>query len=369
MINNNYYKYFIFAGGVLIVGVAAWYFKSIIAYVLISAVLSLIGAPVVNFLDKIKIGKFSLPKAFCAGITLVLFWAVFITFFRLFVPLIAMEAQKLSSIDINKVVVAMNEPIKQIDAVVNQLNVSGGESFSTVNFLTQKVQSVLSIGLFTDFFSSLASTIGNIFIALFSVSFITFFFLKDERLFGGGVILLVPTRYEMPAQRVLISTKNLLMRYFVGIGAQITGIMILVSIGFYIVGIDFRTCLVVALFAGIINVIPYIGPLIGSIFGIIVGLASKMLLLVPDQIMPLVFSILVVFLIVHLVDNIVFQPFIYSNSIKAHPLEVFLVLLIAGHLAGITGMLVAIPGYTVIRVFAKQFLNNFKVVKKLTEKI
>jgi predicted PurR-regulated permease PerM len=68
-------------------------------------------------------------------------------------------------------------------------------------------------------------------------------------------------------------------------------------------------------------------------------------------------------------DNIFFQPLIFSSSVKAHPLEIFLVILIAGTLAGITGMILAIPTYTVIRVFAKEFLNKFRVVQKLTRNI
>ena len=67
--------------------------------------------------------------------------------------------------------------------------------------------------------------------------------------------------------------------------------------------------------------------------------------------------------------GILFQPLIYSSSVNAHPLEIFLVIMIAGSLAGIPGMIIAIPLYTVIRVFAKEFFNKFKVVKKLTKKI
>jgi predicted PurR-regulated permease PerM len=366
---NKYYKYIIFIGGLGVVGLAVWYFQSIITYVLISAVLSLIGAPIVGFFGKFRVGKFYLPKGLRAGIALILLWCAFITFFKIFVPLIASEAQKLSSIDVEKVIGSINEPIKKFDSLVNQFATNKTEKFSTIELLNQKIQSVVNIGLFTDIFGSLATTIGNIIIAMFSISFITFFFLKDEQLFGEGILLWVPTKHEDAALRVMSSTKGLLMRYFVGIGAQISGIMILTTIGLFIVGIDFRTCLVIALFVGIINVIPYIGPLIGAVFGIIIGLTSKALILAPDQLLPLVLLIALVFVIVHLIDNIVFQPFIFSSSVKAHPLEIFLVLLIAGHLAGIPGMLIAIPGYTVIRVFAKQFLNNFKVVKKLTEKI
>lgn len=366
---NKYYKYVIFILGSIAIGVALWYFQNIVAYLIISAVLSLVGAPIVNFLSGIKIKRFSLPKALCAGITLILLWAFFLTFFWIFVPLIGMEAHKLSLIDVNKVLALLKEPINRIDIFINQLSGGTGEQFSTINFLTQKVQSLLNLSLLTDIFGSLASTIGSIFIALFSISFITFFFLKDERLFGEGIIVLIPSRYEMAVRGILSSTKKLLMRYFIGIAAQVTGIIILNTTGLCIVGIDFKTSLVIALFAGVVNIIPYIGPLIGSIFGITLGLISKALILTPDQFLPLILSILAVFLIVHLIDNIVFQPFIFSSSVKAHPLEIFLVLLIAGHLAGITGMLLAIPGYTVIRVIAKEFLNNFKVVKKLTEKI
>jgi predicted PurR-regulated permease PerM len=85
--------------------------------------------------------------------------------------------------------------------------------------------------------------------------------------------------------------------------------------------------------------------------------------------LPLMGYMLVVFIIVQLIDNFVFQPLIFSNSVNAHPLEIFIVLLIAGSLGGILGMLLAIPGYTVLRVFAKEFFNKFRLVQKLTEKI
>jgi predicted PurR-regulated permease PerM len=68
-----------------------------------------------------------------------------------------------------------------------------------------------------------------------------------------------------------------------------------------------------------------------------------------------------------LADNIVLQPVLYSNSVHAHPLEIFLVILIAGNLGGVLGMLFAIPMYNVARVFAKEFFNNIRVVQKLTE--
>ena len=60
-----------------------------------------------------------------------------------------------------------------------------------------------------------------------------------------------------------------------------------------------------------------------------------------------------------------FQPLIYSTSIKAHPLEIFIVFLMAGHIGGVVGMLVAIPAYTVIRVIAMRFFYRFKIIQRL----
>ena len=75
----------------------------------------------------------------------------------------------------------------------------------------------------------------------------------------------------------------------------------------------------------------------------------------------LMIKLVAIFVVTHIVDVFIFQPYIYSNSVKAHPLEIFLVILLAGNIAGILGMLVAIPTYTVLRVFAKEFFSNFKL--------
>ena len=66
-----------------------------------------------------------------------------------------------------------------------------------------------------------------------------------------------------------------------------------------------------------------------------------------------------------LIDNFIYQPVIYSTSIKAHPLEIFIVFLMAGHLGGTIGMLVAIPAYTVVRVMAFRFFYRFKPIQRL----
>jgi len=126
---------------------------------------------------------------------------------------------------------------------------------------------------------------------------------------------------------------------------------------------------VIGLIAGVLNVVPYIGPLVGTFVGIFITVTTNIDTMTMAHIVHLIIYISIVFGVVHLIDNIVFQPLIYSNSVNAHPLEIFIVILIAGSIAGILGMLLAIPTYTVLRVFAKEFFNNFRVVQKLTENI
>jgi predicted PurR-regulated permease PerM len=145
--------------------------------------------------------------------------------------------------------------------------------------------------------------------------------------------------------------------------------MILITIGMTIIGIDFRQAVVMGLILGILNVIPYVGPWLGLFIAIIMGVAANINQDFNTVVVPLVINMFIVEAITHLIDNIVFQPVIFSSSVKAHPLEIFIVVLAAGYAAGIPGMILGIPAYTVIRVFAREFFYNFKVVQKVTSSL
>ena len=158
--------------------------------------------------------------------------------------------------------------------------------------------------------------------------------------------------------------KTLLQKYFLGLLAQITIITTLVSLGLYVIGV--KNALVIGLFAGLINVVPYVGPLIGAFFGIVIALSSHLEMEFYAELLPLAGKIAGVFLAVQLLDNFIFQPLIFSKSVEVHPLEIFLVILIAGTLAGVGGMIIAIPFYSILRICANQFLSEFKVIRTMT---
>jgi len=197
----------------------------------------------------------------------------------------------------------------------------------------------------------------------------TFFFLKEQALFKSGLMIFVPDKYVDKVKHAMLSVKNLLTRYFIGILLEVSFIIILDTIGLTIVGIKFEQALVFGLIAGVLNVIPYIGPFAGTVIGLFLGLITHLHLDFTGQLLPLLMFMAIVYIIVQVLDNVIFQPIIYSSSVNAHPMEIFLVIMMAGSLAGVAGMILAVPAYTILRVFAKEFFANFKLVKKLTEKI
>ncbi len=362
-------KYFVLALTVVITALVLWYFKNIVAYILLAVVFSFIGRPIVTLLNKLKYKNFHMPNGLAAFITLLALWAIIAGFFIFFIPLWGNQIQELSKIDLNAIQNSLSEPIDRLESIMFQLDINGGEDISIEQMLEKKLISFLNVSAISSAIGGTVGVMGQIFFAFFAVSFITFFFLKDKHLFAEGILLFVPTKYEEKFESFLHSTKELLTRYFIGILLQVTSITILVTLGMVIVGLKFQLAAVIGFTAGIFNVIPYIGPLIGATLGLLLGIANHLYLEFYSELLPLLGFMAIVFAIVQVIDNVVFQPFIYGTSVKAHPLEIFLVIIIAGSFAGIPGMILAIPGYTVIRVFAGEFLDRFKIVKKITEKI
>lgn len=366
---NKLARYIIISTGIAIVLFLLWFFNNIVAFVLISAVLSLVGKPLVDLVSKISIKGWSPPRAVGAAMALLTIWFLFILFFRVMIPLVVSQLNELSNVNVARMVSNFNQPLQAVDAFIHEYLPASAQGFVLMDYMVDKVSSLVNVTILTDLFSSTANIIGSLAVAAFSVSFITFFFLKDESLFFNGVTILFPERLEKSIRHALTSINNLLRRYFVGIVLQSIGIMVLDTVGLLIVGLPFHTALVIGLFRGVLNVIPYVGPIIGTALGLIIGVATNLNLDFTTQLMPMLVFMTIVFVTVQLIDNFVFQPLIFSNSVHAHPLEIFIVLLIAGSLSGVLGMLLAIPGYTVIRVFAKEFFNNLRLVRKLTEKI
>lgn len=355
--------------GILLLLTCVWYFRNIVVYILFSGVLSIMGRPLVDLFCRIRIKNWYFPRSISAFITLIIIWALIILFFVIFIPLVTSQLNSFSAIDSEKIVQLIQGPLNKAENLIRSLNKNLSNDLSLQEYITGKISGVLNIDLIQNFLGSLIDALGNIIVAVFSITFITFFFLKDQQLFFESILIWVPDAYVDNVTRALDSIKKLLTRYFIGIVIQSSCIMILVTIGMTIVGIDFQQALVMGLILGILNVIPYVGPWLGLFIALIMGVATHINQDFNTVVIPLVTYMIIVEAVTHIIDNVLFQPIIFSNSVKAHPLEIFIVVLAAGFVAGVPGMIFGIPAYTVLRVFAREFFNNFKAVQRITSSL
>ncbi len=350
---------------VLIVWLAytVWIVRYTLIYVLISAVISLMGKPIVDALNGQRWAKINLNRSLAAALTLFLMIGVIGGLFSIFVPALMSELSALAEINFDSLFTEIRDEVDQLQAFLG-LQGSDLKSKEAMSSIRPGISEVFNIENVTDTFTGLIGSLGNLAFAIFSIIFITFFFMREKFLFRNIIMAFVPDKYEDRVGHVSPRLRTNLSRYFVGLLIQITIITTLVSVGLKLAG--FHNTIVIGFFAGLINVIPYLGPMIGASFGLVIGMAQA----IHNPSMELgaaFFFIFLIFASVQLIDNFITQPFIFSTSIRAHPLEIFLVISFAASLAGIAGMIVAVPVYSVLRLLAAEFFPHVKFVRWLTQ--
>lgn len=356
-------------GGVIIGIIVAWLvwrFSNIVFYIIVAVVLSLIGRPLMRFFNSIRIGKFYIPNALSALLSLIVMLIGTLSFVGLFVPLIARQAAVISNININSLTQSFQKQLHLFESFLHTYNLlSENETLREV--IQNQIESLVSFATFSETVSSIVGFTGSIFIAVFSIMFLTFFFIKDAYLLDDVIESVTPLRFQNEIQNILSQSKHLLSRYFVGLIIEITTMITLISVGLTIFGV--QNAMLIGFLGGLMNIIPYLGPVIGASIGVLLAVSTSLGFGIYHDIIPLIFIVIGVFAGSNLIDNLVLQPLIYSNSVKAHPVEIYLVILIAGSIAGIPGMVLAIPSYTVFRIVAKEFLSQFRVIQRLTRNI
>ena len=360
-------RYIIILGTLAIAALLCYFFGSVLAYILLAFVVSLIGQPLLQLLRRIKIKGKSAPDTLLAVITLIIIFALLILVVMQVIPVVTNIVREASfmkeqgNIDGQNIIDQFNNWVIKVIPWV-------GEDFDGVQLLIQKISEVVDLSNISGILGSVASAVAGLVVGLFSVIFISFFFIKDDTLFGRIVGALVPDTIEDKMKKTILDIERLLSRYFVGLIVEILGVVILDCLGLWLIArVDFNYALGIAFIAGLLNIIPYVGPLIGELIGVTLCVILKYGAGIGLGVNIWLFAAIVlgVMLATQLVDNFIYQPLIYSTSIKASPLEIFVVLLIAGHIGGVVGMLIAIPSYTVVRVIASRFFYDYKLVRRL----
>ena len=360
----NWSRYLAIGLGLLLVVLLFYFFSKIITYVLIAWVLSLIGQPIMDIFEhKIRIGKFRVGRTMSSILTILVFFLGFAFLIGTFIPLIVEQARNLAQVDYQNITQALAEPLSQLNDWLYKMGMANGEN-SAADQLQRTLFSFFDPGQLGNIFGSLIGFAGEILFAIFSIVFITFFFLKERGIFENFLVGVTPSGYEKHVSAAINSITNLLTRYFAGILIQMTFITLFIFGGLSLCGV--KNALLIGFFAALMNVVPYLGPIIGATFAVFITISSNLGLDFYESLLPILWKVLAVFGIMQMIDNFILQPYIFSNSVRAHPLEIFIVILMGAQINGITGMILAIPAYTVLRVIGKVFLSEFKIVKQLT---
>jgi len=348
--------------GFLVLAAVSLYFlyliQSILIYLVVALILTLIGNPILDFFKK----RLKFKHTLATIATLFIFILIIAGFVLMFIPLISSQGQNLSLLKTDEIEKSITQLLNESSAFLESYNIDSTKMMKEAN-LTSK----LNFDFIPNFLNILLGTISSFGIGLASVLFITFFFLKDRLLFIVGAKKLIPSDQEDKIINSVHKINHLLSRYFIGLLLQLFIVFLLYLIVLFIFGIP--NMFIIAFLCAILNIVPYIGPLIASVLAAILTMLSNLGNDFQTEILPTTLYVLIGFWIVQVIDNNLSQPIIFSKSVSSHPLEIFLVILIAGFLSGILGMIIAVPLYTILKVIGKEFFPENKLIQLLTKNI
>ena len=356
----------LWASFLAVVGLLCWYFRNVLIYIVLAIVVSLLSHPLARFLGKVRIKNRYVPDWLSSLLSILCVLGGFILIVTQVIPVVTgiiKEASFFSNLSLFDGTFA-----DTVNGWAISIFPSLGKDFDAISVLVDYLKGTFSDISITGILGSMASAMVNLVIGLFSVVFISFFLVKDPKLVAKVAAALVPDRIEDSVMEAIGDIEHLLSRYFVGLTLEMIAVAFFNFLGLWLIArIGPTYALGIAFIAGILNILPYVGPLIGEVLGVALCLVLKYGAGIGLDVNIMVFAVIVfaIMLSVQFIDNFVLQPIIYSTSIQSTPLEIFIVLLVSGHVGGILGMLAAIPIYTVIRVVAGRFFYNHKAVRRL----
>jgi len=323
-------------------------------YIFISIILTLIITP----FNKLLKNKLKMRNSLSSLLSLTMLISFLSLIIVLFVPVLTKQGKNLSLLNTLEFREKIQSTITGLKDYFETQNISVLDFISDLNIISE-----IDFSFVTKLFNSIISQIGSFSIGVLSVMFITFFLLKDGNIIFNKIIKLFPKKHVNKLSKSFIKIEDLLTRYFIGVSLQI-----LILFSFYlalllIIGIE--NAFAIAFICAILNIIPYLGPLISIILMIILSVTSSLDIFLINDFITNSFWLFTGFVFIQLIDNFLLQPYIFSSSVKSHPLEVFIVIISAGLLFGIFGLIIAIPVYTTIKVIYQSFFDTKKMISNI----
>ena len=356
MFNKRVLSIISFISLTLVFILLAWIFSNIFSYFVIALVLSSILSPLTNYIHRVQLYGIHIPRFLAVIVSFVVAVVVASSFVVLFIPVIKNQIDLLTTINYEELYDKASVPLQRTEEflVANRIVERGG---ILVDNLRSSLLDLIGRVNFQEIINLMISFTGNVLVGIIAVAFITFILLYEKGIVRRQAIKLIPNQYFEVFIAAIYKIETLLSNYLVGLLFQIFAIFCIAALGLAVLGIKYA--LTIAIFAAVANLIPYAGPLLGSAFGIVVGLSSSTTQGGDTNETLLIIKIVSVFAMVQLVDNIFLQPLIFSKSVKAHPLEIFVAIFAGATVAGVLGMIAAIPVYTIIRVVSTELYTGY----------
>ncbi len=343
-----------------------WYLSDIVMYAVLAWLVSMLGQPLMRFFQKLKIWKFQIGPNLAAGLTLITFFLSLALLVMIFVPSIIEQVNNVANVDYPALAKSLEQPLANLQAQLSSYGLMDSK-MPIEQQLQQRLSNSFEPSSIKNYVTSFFAAAGNFGVTIGAVGFISFFFLQEQGLFVNFLSSLMPSQYDEQVKRALSDIARNLHLYFRGLMLQMLCFSVMVTLALWALGV--KNALLIGVFAGLMNIIPYIGPIIGMVFGAIFTLSSNLDQDFYDQTLPMLIKVMGVFFVSQLIDNNFTQPYIFSSTLKTHPLEIFFVVLIGAKIGGIAGMVLAIPAYMVIRVIASVFLSEFHIVQNFRERM
>ena len=325
--------------------------RPILIYLCISLVITIILSPLLLFLKtRLKFNNSIAAITSMSGLILIIGLLI-----KSFIPLLVEQARNLSLLNSTELQNSVNNIIEKY----SDLYFTNDSNFIN-SIVNSKLFNQIDLSYITDLLNSIIASLGSFSIGIFTIIFITFFFLKDSEIIINKIKLLIPKAMKSNVNKSISQINHLLSRYFLALIIQITILFILYLILLAIVGIN--NILIIAFLCALLNLIPYIGPLISGFLLTILTLTNYIDIDFGSIIVSKTVYVVIGFVIVQAIDNFLIQPILFSKSVKSHPLEIFLVILVFGYIFGVTGLILAVPCYTIIKVILRTVYSKNLVV-------
>lgn len=352
MLNSNFLKLMVLG---LVIALLGYVFSTILLYIIISLVLATLLKPLVNFIRHVQVFGLTVPRVVAVLLSIGLFFTVIVLLVTLFYPLLYSQLAVLSALKDDDLLIAFEKPLADLEAFLLRYKLVNQDTGFLRKQLTTWHLNLTTTDAVT-FINNVVEYTSGLFVGMVAVLFISFFLLYDRGILKRFFLGFVPNIYFEVVVTALVKIEKLLANYLTGLLLQIFSIFTFTALGMTIINHPYA--ITVAVFAAVANVVPYLGPVLAAVFAMAVGFAQPDLASANDY-LSFIVRVLIVEGAVKLIDDLVLQPIIFSKSVKAHPLELFVAIFAGASLGGIAGMVAAIPAYTILRVVLAEFYQNY----------